>query len=156
MNEKMSDMIVVATFNDEEKAQPVKDRLEKEGIHAATFDESKLQKFCFLCRPLANHRVCVKQEDANRARQFLKTNQDLVQGQICCLQCGSPRVEYPQFTRKNITTTLADLACFLGLKERKFYCLDCHHSWPAADRLRPRTDALNWPDRQHPQLVKKE
>lgn len=68
MNEKMSDMTVVATFNDAEKSQPVKDRLEKEGIHAATFDESKLQRYWFMCRPLANHRVCVKEEDANKAR----------------------------------------------------------------------------------------
>jgi hypothetical protein len=100
MNEKMSDMTVVATFNDAEKSQRVKDRLGKEGIHAATFDESKLQRFWFLCRPLANHRVCVKEEDANKARQFLKTTGDILQGQICCPQCGSPRVEYPQFTRK--------------------------------------------------------
>jgi len=74
MNEKMSGMTVVATFNDAEKSEAVKDRLEKEGIHAATFDESKLQRFWFLCRPLANHRVCVKDEDTNKARQFLKNN----------------------------------------------------------------------------------
>jgi hypothetical protein len=98
----------------------------------------------------------VKDEDANKARQFLKTTGDLLQGQICCLQCGSPRVEYPQFTRKFITTTAADLACLLGLMERKFYCLDCHHTWPAAHQVRHRTDALNWPDPRDPQLVKKE
>src|SRR5580658_3804318 len=109
MKEKMSGMTVVATFNDAEKSQPVKDRLEKEGIHAATFDESKLQRFWFLCRPLANYRVCVKDEDASKARQFLKTNRELLQGEICRHQCGSPRVEYPQFTRKFITTTVADL-----------------------------------------------
>jgi hypothetical protein len=156
MNEKMSDMTVVATFNDAEKSRLVKDRLEKEGIHAATFDESKLQRFWFLCRPLANHRVCVKEEEADKARQFLKTTGDLLQGQICCLECGSPRVEYPQFTRKFITTTVADLACLLGLMDRRFYCLVCHHSWPVAQQLRHRTDALNWPDRRDPQLVKKE
>jgi hypothetical protein len=156
MNEKMSDMTVVATFNDAEKSQPVKDRLEKEGIHAATFDESRLQRFWFLCRPLANHRVCVREEDANKARQFLKTTGDLLRGQVCCLQCGSPRVEYPQFTRKFISTTAAELFCILGLMDRKFYCLDCHHTWPPAQQLRRRTDALNWPDRQDPHLVEKE
>jgi hypothetical protein len=156
MQEKMLDMTVVATFNDAEKSELVKDRLEKEGIHAATFDESKLQRFWFLSRPLANHRVCVKNQDAQRARQFLKTTGDLLQGEICCLKCGSPRVEYPQFTRKNLTTTAAEMACCLGIMARKFYCLDCHHTWPAADQLRHKTDALNWPDRHDPQLVKKE
>ena len=152
-------MAVVATFNDAENAARAKGWLEKGGFHAATFDESKLQKFWFLCRPLANHRVCVRPEDASRARQLLQTpdqQESVLQGEICCLQCGSPRVEYPQFTRKFITTTFVELGCLLGITERMFYCLDCHHSWPSVERLRPITDSLNWPMRKHHRLVKKE
>jgi hypothetical protein len=48
------------------------------------------------------------------------------------------------------------LACVLGLTDRKFYCLDCHHTWPAAEQLRPKMDVLNWPDHHDRHLVAKE
>jgi transposase-like protein len=139
---------VVATFGEAEKAEAVKTRLEQAGIPAVVGDESKLQKFIYLSRPLASQKVYVNDEDCEKARQFLKeahAQDHILDGEVRCPDCGSPRVEYPQFTRKFLMTTLVELACWLRLVEKRFYCMDCHFTWPVAVRLRKKSDILNWP-----------
>ena len=69
----------------------------------------------------------------------------ILDGEVRCLECGSARVEFPQFTRKFITTTLIGLGCLLGVVEKRFYCTDCHFTWPAHVKLRKKSDILNWP-----------
>jgi hypothetical protein len=139
---------IVATFSDAEKAQLVKDALDHAGISATVGDESRLEKFFFLSRPLASQKVYVDQQDAVKARQVLEevdATDHILHGEICCPQCGSPRVDYPQFTRKFMTTTLVGLFCILRIIEKTFYCKECHHTWPPTVSLRAKTDILNWP-----------
>jgi hypothetical protein len=138
----------VATFNEAEKAQVVKNKLEKAGMSATLEDESKLQKFCFLSRQLASHRVYVGDENAEKARQLLiaaDATDHIMDGAVHCLQCGSARVDYPQFTRKFMTTTFVEIFCLLRLIDKTFYCQDCHFTWPPAVSLRRKADILNWP-----------
>ncbi|HEY3856493.1 MAG TPA: DUF2007 domain-containing protein [Verrucomicrobiae bacterium] len=149
---------VVATFGESEKANVVKTRLEESGIKAVVDDESKLQMFGFLSKPLASQKVYVDDADAEKARVLLRdlnVTDHILDGEVRCLECGSPRVEYPQFTRKFVMTTLVELGCFLGVIERRFYCTDCHFTWPVNVKLRKKTDILNWPQ-QGAGLVKKE
>ena len=139
---------IVATFSDNEKAKAVKNRLEQAGISAVVHDESKLQRFVFLCKPLASQRVYVDDKELEEARHLLKeadARDHILNGEVRCLQCGSARVDYPQFTRKFMTTTLVQLFCVVGLMDKTFYCEDCHHTWPATVSLRPKVDRLNWP-----------
>jgi hypothetical protein len=140
---------VVATFNDLEKAHAAQADLERAGIEAKVADQSKLQRFIFLSKPLASAKVVVKETDFAKARQVLQSadEQDhVLLDEVRCLKCGSPHVEYPQFSRKSITTTVfAVTGSVLHLIDKEFYCRDCQHTWPAKDMLRRRTDILNWP-----------
>jgi hypothetical protein len=150
---------VVATFNDLDKAQAVKLKLEKAGIGAKLSDESNLQKFVYLSHPLACAKVLVEEADYEKARRFLleTDSQDhALADEVHCLKCGSPHIEYPQYTRKFMTTTFFGvLFSLLHLLDKAFYCQDCHHTWPVKDLLRPRTDIFNWPKR-HAGVVKEE
>ena len=60
----------MATFGEAEKTNAVKMRLEKAGINAVVGDESKLQRFFFMSKPLASQKVYVDDADAEKARQF--------------------------------------------------------------------------------------
>jgi len=138
----------VATFSDIEKAEPIVERLNRAGIHAELFDESNLQKYWFISKPLGAEKVRVEEKDFERARELLEaTNVEdhVLSGEILCPQCGSPRVEYPQFTRKFMTTTLVEVLCFLHVIDKGFYCETCHHTWPVSDIVPPKLDRLNWP-----------
>lgn len=138
----------VATFNDIEKAEEVKNRLVAAGISAEVYDESKLQKFWFLSKPLAADKVIVDVKDFDKARLALQAadaEDHILQGEVRCPQCGSADIEYPQFTRKFMTTTLVEVLCFLHVIDKTFYCQKCQHTWPASVDLRQKTDVLNWP-----------
>jgi hypothetical protein len=155
MKEKQT---VVATFSDVEKAQKARNCLAQAGMLSEVNDESRLQKFWFLSSPLAADKVMVSQKDYDQARSILETadavNQ-VLHGELRCPQCGSPNVEYPQFTRKFITTTFVEIFCFLHIIEKTFFCKKCQYTWPTRVALRPKTDALNWPAKNG-RLVKKE
>jgi hypothetical protein len=155
MNEKQT---VVATFSDLEKAQEVKNRLTQAGIPTEVIDESKLQKYWFLSNPLAADKVVVDEKDFDKARLVLQAadaQDHVLQGELRCPQCGSANIEYPQFTRKFITTTLVEVFCFLHIIDKTFFCTECQHTWPASTALRQKTDVLNWPVKKD-DLVKKE
>jgi hypothetical protein len=145
MSQKQS---TVATFSDLEKAQEVQKRLVEAGIAAEVHDESKLQKFWFLSKSLAGEKVVVDEKDFDKARQVLKNADALehvLQGEMRCPQCQSSDIQYPQFTRKFMMTTLVEVFCFLRVIDKTFYCQKCQHTWPATVTLRPTTDVLNWP-----------
>jgi len=147
----------VATFNDLEKAEVVKRRLIEAGIPAEIYDESKLQKFWFLSKPLAADKVVVDAKDFDKAREVMQTAdalEHILEGELRCPQCGSANIEYPQFTRKFITTTLVEVLCFLHIIDKTFYCHGCHHTWPVSSVLDQKTDVLNWPEKKHDPVAK--
>lgn len=138
----------IATFSELEKAQEVQRRLAEAGIPAEVNDESTLQKYWFLSKPLAADKVVVDQKDFERAREVLAaadSKDHVLQGEVRCPECGSANVEYPQFTRKFMTTTFVEVLCFLHVIDKEFYCQGCHHTWPVSETLRPKNDVLNWP-----------
>ena len=149
----------VATFSDLEKAEHVRDCLQEAGIAAEVADESKLQRLWFLSKPLAGEKVYVREEDFARAMETLKVadEQDhILQGEVRCPQCDSAKIDYPQFTRKFMTTTLVEVLCLLHMLDKQFYCEGCHHTWPVDVKLRQSTDVLNWPDKGDGRMVRKE
>ena len=147
----------VATFSDIEKAEAVKGRLVEAGIPAEVYDESKLQKFWFLSKPLAGEKVVVDAKDFDKACAVLQSADALehvLQGEVRCPQCGSANIEYPQFTRKFMTTTLVEVLCFLHIIDKGFYCQGCHHTWPVSSVLDQKTDVLNWPSKKRDLVAK--
>jgi hypothetical protein len=147
--------LTVATFNKRENAEMVKDRLEQAGVPAEVYDESKLQKFWFMSEHLAGEKVRVDEKDFERARtvlQVLDAQENVLQFAVRCPECGSSRVEYPQFTRKFVTPTLVEIFTVLapGVQKR-FYCVDCQHTWAKNPEADPEpwdgskeTDVLGW------------
>jgi hypothetical protein len=144
----MKSMVTEATFNEPEEARPLCERLEAMGIHAEVKDERNLQKYWFMAEPLAGVHLRVDRHDYERAHQLL-TNWDAADGAlkhaIHCPECGSSRIEFPQFTRKFISPSFYAVLCKLRLFEKKFYCEECHLTWPLSEKLPPRLDALGWP-----------
>jgi hypothetical protein len=140
--------ITVATFNELEKAELVRQRLVQAGLHPRIHDESKLQRFWFMSKPSAAEKVEVPKGEFEMAERLLHDwdkAEDLLQDAVRCPQCGSSRIEYPQFTRKFLLPTLAEAFVFLKIVPREYYCEDCHFTWPDHEEPEPEVDLLGWP-----------
>jgi len=138
---------VVATFNEADSAQRVAKRLEEAGFEARVADETKVQKFFYMSKPLANEKVEVPLKDFERARQFLRgvdPQEHLLHNEICCPQCSSPDIEYPQFSRKFVLPAFVEILCFFHILDKQFYCKNCHFTWSTKVPVPPPLDVLNW------------
>lgn len=138
---------VVATFNDRDHAEPVLKRLNESGLHAEVRDESRWQK-AHLSDRLASVKVDVPDGEFDTARQRLRewqANEGLMEQAVCCPECGSPDVDYPQVTRKFVLPSLHTVFFKLGFIEKEFYCNTCQATWPLRAKLESERDVLNWP-----------
>jgi transposase-like protein len=125
-------MVTIATFNEPAKAKHLKQRLQDAGLKADIHNEAHLQAVAFMSKPQANWKVNVDEEDFTAAQSLMvewETTDPDVGSAIRCPQCGSPRIEYPQLTRKFITPALASILFALRIFPKEFYCQDCHYTW---------------------------
>jgi hypothetical protein len=124
----------VALFNDRPKAEPLRERLAQAGIPAEIHDELRLEKLWFACKTDCGVRLEVPASQFERAEDMLiewDAKEGALRDAIHCPECGSLRVDYPQFTRKSLLTNLAmGVAANVGLMEKEYYCEDCHFTWP--------------------------
>src|SRR5688572_10775940 len=100
---------ILATFNTKEPAECLKQILCAEGITTDVFDERKLQRYWFLSEQFAGIRVNVDKKDFPRAEELIRTlpsSVEVMRAAVHCPQCRSPRIEYPQLTRKFLTPEL--------------------------------------------------
>ena len=144
----MEQTITVATFNESAPAEALKDRLDKAGYHAEVTDESGAQSIFFMSRQhRAQMRVQVRKEEYETAKNLIREwEPDGAMAQaVRCPQCGSSRVEYPQFSRRTGASLFFAFLSMLHLIPREYYCEDCQFTWP--DKVEPTIDrdALNWP-----------
>jgi len=126
-------MVTVATFNEPSKAEPLKQKLEKAGIHAQICDESRYEWVWFVTKPIAGIRLKVHKRDFEKARQRIRewdAGEGILRDAVRCPQCSSSRVEYPQFTRKFFLPNLVGLASLLHIIDKEFYCQECEYTWP--------------------------
>lgn len=139
----------VASFNELDEAGIVKERLERAGIHAEVYDETKLQRYWFLSEPFAGKKVRVDERDFDRAKEaldVLDANEDVLHHAVRCPECGSPRVEYPAATKKFIGPTLVEIfATTVHAMPKEFYCENCQYTWPNKIKLDKERDILGWP-----------
>jgi len=145
--------VTVATFNEPEEAEPVRQRLTDVGIFAEVHDERKLQKYLFLSRPLAGIRLRVDKKDHSRAESLLnewdKTT-GILRDAIRCPECGSSRIEYPQFSRHFAWGAVAAVCAALGFFGRKLFCKHCQYTWPTEVKVEAKRDILGWPQAPTP------
>ncbi|MBA3652043.1 MAG: DUF2007 domain-containing protein, partial [Chthoniobacterales bacterium] len=124
-------MVTIATYNEPAKAKRLKEKLQAAGVKADLHNEANLQTFAFMSKPQANAKVMVGEEDFPRAQGLLveweAADPDI--GAIRCPQCNSPRIEYPQLSRKFLTPALAGILFALKIFPKEFYCQDCQFTW---------------------------
>lgn len=135
----------VALFADRAKAEPVQQRLAREGFHAIIEVRPPLAALWFVSRRAACARLEVPGHQFEQAEQFL-LDWDAAEGAlrqaVRCPECHSLQVVYPQYAEHSLLTNLAlGLLAEARFIERGFYCQDCHYTWPKqgarARRTRP-------------------
>jgi hypothetical protein len=125
-------MVTIATFNEASKAKHLKTRLLEAGVKADVHNEGAMQAMATMSAPQANAKVMVEEQDFEAANQLLmewEASDPEVGAAIRCPQCKSPRIEYPQMTRKFLTPWLASILFALKIVPKEFYCQDCHFTW---------------------------
>jgi len=140
--------VLLAAFDEVEPAQQLRTRLQQAGIEAVLHDDSKLQRFWFIPEPRAAIHLDVARSDYQAASRLIEEwhqAEGVLNDAVRCPACHSPRVEYPQLTRKFVTPSLGCLLMAVGLIRREFYCFDCQYTWPPAIPLEAPRDALGWP-----------
>jgi hypothetical protein len=145
----MKTLLTVATFNDAEKAIVLKNRLQNAGVHVEMSDESTTQALMFFHKNLASVRLQVERNDWDRVKKML-ADWDAADGALRdalqCPDCKSPRVSFPQLTRKfPMPLFVFSILVKIGLIEPEFYCEDCKFTWPETVPVPQQLDVLNWP-----------
>ena len=111
-------------------------------------DDSGAQAAYFVGKhPKAHMHVRVRKEEIGQAEQFLKEwePEGIMSEAVRCPQCGSSRIEYPQFSRH--TSGSIPFAALAAMKviPREYYCQACQFTWPDKAEANVERDALNWP-----------
>ena len=144
----MEENLTIATFNDRAPADRLTTRLREAGFNADVFDESQAQKWLLLnLKPRAHMRVRVLKSEGERALQTL-AEWDKADGamsdSVRCPQCGSSRIEYPQFSRRTLMSALPAAAAAVGIIDREYFCEACGNTWDAEPKTPKELDVLNW------------
>lgn len=126
----------------------LQERLRQTGIPAIIHDESKLERFWFMSEPRAAIHLEVSPphflESCRRISEWDETDHAL-HNAVRCPECHSSRIEFPQLSRKSVMPGLLSIFMALGIMPRKFYCMDCHNTWPVFVKLDRKLDLLGWP-----------
>lgn len=145
----MEQPITVATFNEREPAEHIAARLRDAGFAAEVYDESNEQKWkLFNLHPRAHMRVRVhasEEENALARLEEWRHHEPALHQAVKCPECGSSKIEFPQFSRKTLMGALPAALAATGVIAQEFYCEACHFTWPAEPKAEPELDILNWP-----------
>src|SRR5438105_2034393 len=136
--------MTVGLFRNHAEAEPVERRLVRQGIKAEIKDHLWWETLWFVSKSSCCNHLEVPAGQFEAAETVLAEleREGALQGAIRCPDCGSLRVDYPQFTRKSLLTNFfMGLGAELRLIEKNFYCEDCHFTWPnegtRPSRMRP-------------------
>jgi len=128
--------IRVALFPERRAAEPLRQELLRANIPAELHEEPQVARLWFVSRSAAGVRLEVPTRKWEHCTKLLKEwneTRAALREAIRCPECGSLRVDFPQFTQKSFFTNVAiGLMAELGLVEKQFYCEDCHFMWPKA------------------------
>jgi DNA-directed RNA polymerase subunit M/transcription elongation factor TFIIS len=144
----MEQLITVATFNEREPADHIAGRLREAGLSAEVYDESHEQRWkLWNLNPRAHMRVRVHTTEEKRANALLdewQGSEPALSKAIKCPECGSSKIEFPQFSRRTLMGALPAAAAAAGVISREYYCESCHFTWPDEVKPQPDLDRLNW------------
>ncbi len=132
--------IIVATFHSATDAEPLRHLLAQSGIPAQVQANPALERMWMVDRQHAGVRVRIPARDHPKALRIMHASDasdEVLRDAIRCPECGSLRVEYPQFTRKFFLPNLIGLLSALHLVEKDYYCEDCHSTRPGPEARVP-------------------
>ena len=145
----MEQLITVATFNERDPADHIAELLRQAGLAAEVYDESHEQKWkLFNLHPRAHMRVRVHSNEEDRAHAVLAEAKNLdpdLAKAVMCPECGSSRIEFPQFSRRTLMGALPAALAATGVIAQEYYCEACHFTWPHSTKPERELDAMNWP-----------
>ncbi len=149
----MDTLTKLAVFNELAPAESLANRLRSNGVEASVHDESSQQHWqLWNLEPRAHLHVRVAVNEEGRAVELRDRwiAEDVASlGAVRCPECGSFKIEYPQFSRKTLLGALPSALAAAGVIERNFYCEACHFTWSAdAPKAEPELDTLNWPKKK--------
>jgi len=92
-------------------------------------------------------RVRVTEEEVPFAKEKMQEweKEGMLSAAVRCPQCGSSRIEYPQFSRRILGGSFFALLSAAHLIPREYFCQDCQFTWPDHAAREVDRDALNWP-----------
>ena len=93
-------------------------------------------------------RVRVHSHEADSAHARLKEwheTEGALADAVHCPECGSSKIEFPQFSRRTLMGALPAALAATGVIAQEYYCESCHFTWPDTVPVEPELDALNWP-----------
>jgi hypothetical protein len=124
----------VVMVGDRAKAEPVRQRLQQAGLAPRIDERPPLSRLWWLGKQSQCVRVEVVANQFEEAENTLLQwdgEEGLLREAIRCPECGSLRVEYPQYARRSLLTNLAmGILARLGAIDWEYYCDDCHYTWP--------------------------
>src|SRR4051812_35135150 len=129
----MEQLITVATFNEREPADRIAALLKEAGLDAEVYDESHEQKWkLFNLHPRAHMRVRVHSTEEEKAHAVLSEaagTEPALALAVKSPECGSSRIEFPQFSRRTLRGALPAALAATGVIAQEFYCEACHFTW---------------------------
>ncbi len=133
----------LALFMDRSEAEKVRQRLGEARIRAELHHEPAVARFWFISNRESGVRLEVPANYSERAVRLLErwdVETDWLRSAVRCPECGSLRIDYPQFTEKSLLTNLLmGLAAEIRILEKDFYCEECHCMW-SKPSSKPRRD----------------
>ena len=114
--------ISIALLNRRSDAELLQKHLNEKGIRAAITEHYHL----------ADVKVPAPDfEEAHHLLMHWAQGEGASRSLIRCPECGSMRVEYPQFAEKSyLPNVLIGIFAAVGATDMEFYCRDCHFTWP--------------------------
>jgi hypothetical protein len=125
--------MVVALFQNVRDAQAAREVLTNAGIRSEVHDEGSLSKLWGGKENVSFARLEAAGEQFEQAEQLFidwAKSTGTACGAIRCPECGSFRIDYPQYAKKAVLPNMVvgTLATIAGV-EKQFYCNDCHCTW---------------------------
>ena len=128
---------LIAAFEKQQDAEALAGYLQQKNIHTTLVDLTVSMPGNALPADFAKYQVRAPEPDAPAAVQATSHTDDgiqLMKPAIRCPECGSVRVQYPEFPRNFVVPFLFRLLVKSGAVRGSYACLTCKHEWSPGKR----------------------
>ena len=144
----MEQTITVADFQRPGPRRSLQDRFIDAGLPPIFWTNPARRRYCPTTHPKAHMRVRVPKAENERAKKLMAewdARDGVMREAVRCPQCGSSRIEYPQFSRRTGMAFFFGVLAAIHFIPRLYFCEDCKFEWPDKEPVKPDLDVLNWP-----------